>query len=216
MNKITSAVILLGITASLELQGAGISSIQRPVYVGINGGFGSTTWGFLVPLDGKQNSALSISTPVRASEGGGVYGGFAGYELTRYFAIEAGYRCYPNAKLTYDSFSVYAFDHNGKISFETATDTLNLMAKVMLTLPQTQVRLFSSFGVAGVHRFDEIKQKWRATPSFGAGLNADLNERLIIEIGFNYTAGYGESELNPANSYIPFLYSATLGLGFRI
>lgn len=216
MNKIIPVLsILLGLIVSLEVQSDSPSFVHRPVYAGINGGFGSTTWGFLVPSYDNQNSALSISTPIRVNEGGGVYGIFAGYEFTRYFAIEANYRNFPDAALTYDSFSMYSFDHDGETELLTETDTLNLMAKVMLTLPGSAARLYSSFGVAGVHRLDGMNRQWKPSAAFGAGFNADLTERLMIEIGFNYTAGYGESEINPANSYIPFLFSATLGLGFR-
>lgn len=217
MHKLTMILsIVYGVLESALLQGATVPPFQKAFYIGVNGGFGATTWDGLVPLQEKQNIALSISAPVKVYEGGGVYGAFAGYEFTPYFAIETSYRHYPSAKIIFDQFSLFAFDHEDRLSFDSRTYTVNLMAKVMLILPNTTARLFSSFGVAGVHRSDELIQQWQPSPTFGAGFNTYISQHLMAEFGFNYTAGYGESELNPAYSYIPFLYSVTLGLAYRI
>lgn len=190
--------------------------LYKPFYVGISGGVGSTTWKGLVPSQENQNMALNISTPVYVQEGGQVYGAFAGYELTPYFALEGYYRRYPQAVVRFDDFSMYAFEHNQRVSFNTDTEALSLMAKVMLTIPNTIVRVYSSFGMAGVHRKDEITNLVQKSPAFGAGLTANVTQHVMVDLGFNYTAGYGESELNPAKTYIPFLYSVSIGLAYRI
>ena len=56
----------------------------------------------------------------------------------------------------------------------------------------------------------------RVTPTFALGFNYNLSEHIMAELGANYTAGYGESELNPAKDYVPFLYSAFVQLAYRI
>lgn len=184
-------------------------------YSGVSGGYGSTTWQGLVPSMENKNMALSISTPTSVQEGGGVWGAFLGYELTPYFALEASYMKYPDAHITFDKDSLFSFNNDGRTLLHTKTDTGSIMGKVMLFIPKTMVRLYSGAGVAGVERHDEINSNWRLSPTFGVGLNYNFTPRIMGEIGSNYTAGYGESELNPAKDFVPFLYSVFLRLGLR-
>ena len=185
-------------------------------YAGGCGGYGATTWAGLVPSEDNQNVAISISAPTLASEGGAVWGLFAGYELSPYFAIEANYMHYPDATLTFDEMSLFAFDHEDKVTLITHTDTASLIAKIMLVIPHTTVRAFSSAGVAEIRRKDEINEIWRVSPTFGVGFNYNLNAHTMVEIMNNYTAGYGESEINPVKDYVPFLYSVSLRLAYRV
>lgn len=75
---------------------------SHPFYVGVTGGYGATTWGNLVPKD-PDNYALNTSVPLRVSEGGKVWGLFAGYQFIPAFALELSYMRYPNAKIYFDS-----------------------------------------------------------------------------------------------------------------
>ncbi|WP_241972180.1 hypothetical protein [Legionella cherrii] len=61
---------------------------HHPFYIGAIAGFGSTTWQGLVPSEENQNVALMLSTPIDVEEGGSAWGVLAGYEFTRFFAIE--------------------------------------------------------------------------------------------------------------------------------
>jgi hypothetical protein len=190
--------------------------LNHPFYVGATVGYGSTTWQGLVPTEKNKNEVLSISTPISVTEGGTVWGFFLGYELNPYFALEATYSRYPDATVSFDEFSLFAFDYDGQRDLFTRTETLSAMAKVMLIVPRTVVRVYSSAGVAEVHRWDNMTQSRRLSPSFGVGLNYPLSEHVMGELGANYTAGYGESEINPAKDYVPFLYSGFLRLAYRI
>ena len=190
-------------------------AFRYPIYAGVTGGYGSTTWQGLVPSVGNQNMALSISTPTLVQEGGGVWGLFAGYEFTPYFAIEANYMHYPDARIVFDPDSLFSFDNDGHTVLITHTDTGSLMGKVMLIIPRTTLRLYSSAGVARIERTDEINKNWRFSPTFGVGVNYNFTPRIMGEFGSNYTAGYGESELNPAKDFVPFLYSVFLRIGLR-
>ena len=192
------------------------AAFQHPFYVGVTAGYGSTTWQGLVPSDANKNEAMSISTPISVTEGGGVWGGFAGYELNPYFALEAHYMHYPNAKVSFDEFSLFAFENEGILDLHTQTETISVIAKVMLMVPRTTVRVYSAVGVAETHRRDELTDSRRFTPTFGMGLNYNLTEHIMAELGANYTAGYGESELNPAKDYVPFLYAGFVRLAYRI
>lgn len=179
----------------------------HPLYLGAVGGWGSTTWEGLVPRADKQNAAMSISTPVSVQEGGRVWGFSAGYELIPEFALEANYMVFPNAKINFDEYSLYTFEQ-GIVSLNTKTQTVSLSAKIMFQIPDApSIRLFSSAGVASVFRQDDINSCYRISPTFAFGLNRMLSDRILIEIGANYTAGYGESEINPVMDFVPFLYS---------
>lgn len=189
--------------------------ITHPFYAGVAGGFGSTTWEGLVPAVNNQSAALSLSTPTGATEGGGVWGFLAGYEFTRYFAIEANYLHFPNARISFNPISLFSFLNNGMTEFITQTETINLMGKIMLALPNSSARIFSSAGAAGIHREDALYDHWHASPTFGVGLNYDISPHFMGEIAGNYTAGYGEAQLNPTDVYFPFLYSVTVRLAYR-
>lgn len=191
------------------------NKFKYPFYVGLSGGYGWTTWGGLVPPKNKQNFAMSMSTPTFVNEGGALWGAFAGYEILPTAAIEAAYMRYPNAKVTFDSTSLFTFVHNGRTYFTTRTEVVSLMGKIMLIIPRTDIRLYSSLGAAEVHRTDRLKDHWLLSPSFGAGVNYNVNECVMVELGASYAAGRGEPELSPAEDYFPFVYSVFLRLAYR-
>lgn len=190
-------------------------ALAYPFYFGISGGYGSTTWKGLVPSADKQNEALSISIPINVQEGGEAWGAQLGYEFTPHFAIEASYKHYPKATIHFDTESLFAFDNNNKIRFVSNAESLSLMAKAMIGLLDTNIRFYSSAGIANVHRKDEVLSQWLLSPTFGLGFNYNFNQHFMGELGINYTAGYGESELNPAETFIPFLYSVFISFSFR-
>jgi hypothetical protein len=191
------------------------NKFRYPFYLGVSGGFGSTTWFGLVPATNKANSALALSTPTNVSEGGGMWGVFAGYEFLPEFALEFNYNHYPTANIYFSSRSLFCFQHAGITHFSSNTEDVGLMGKVMFVIPRTTVRLYSSAGVAGVHRHDLLSQIWRTSPTFGFGLNYNFTSHVMGEMGANYTGGYGESELTPATDYVPFLYSVFMRLAYR-
>lgn len=195
---------------------ANSTEIQHPFYLGALGGIGSTTWYGLVPSDENQNIALSLSTPIDSKEGGNIWGVFVGYELIPSFAIETTYMKYPNATLVFDPISLFSFKHEGTTVLVTHTETANIMGKVMFYPFKTPIRIYSSLGAASVHRNDILVNHWRLTPTFGAGINYNFTPHIMGELGGNFTAGYGESQLNPTETYYPFLYSAFIRLAYRI
>ncbi len=213
MQKLLCVILFSSISAAYAVDKSE-QLFSHPFYFGGVGGWGSTTWQGLVPKAENQNWAISLSTPVAVEEGGGVWGLTLGYELTPSFAFEANYMAFPDAKITFDEYSLYSFQENSLI-LNTKTQTASLSAKLMLIVPKTSVRLFSSAGVAGVFRQDQINNSYRVSPTFGFGINVLLTERILAEIGTNYTAGYGESEINPVLDFVPFLYSVFAKVAFR-
>lgn len=189
---------------------------RYPLYVGLIGGIGSTTWTGLVPADEDQNVALNMSTPTEVQEGGPIWGAFIGYELFTYFALEVNYTKYPHARVHFDPISIFSFDNDGKQDFMTHTETVSLSAKVMVPIPRTTVNIYSTAGVARLHREDMLFDDWRVTPTFGLGLNHNFTSHIMGDIGANYTAGFGDAQLNPSDTYYPFLYSGFVRLAYRV
>jgi hypothetical protein len=198
------------------------SSTPYPLYVGAIGGYGSTTWEGLVPSTSTraQSEVLNMATPIEVREGGGIWGFLLGYELNPYFAIEANYVKYQESEISFAYKEEYVIsffenDHPGQAKFTTNTETLSLMGKIMLFVPNTKLRVYSSAGLARLHRQDILLSDWRTTPTFGVGFNYPLSERVMGGIDGNYTAGYGESRVTPADTYYPFLYSFSVRLAYR-
>lgn len=217
MRNIKLNECFLGVFISILCQHAMAKNIeiQHPFYIGALGGIGATTWDGLVPSEENQNLALSLSTPIDSKEGGGVWGIFAGYEFLPYFGVETNYMKYPNATLVFDPISLFSFKNNEQTILLTHTETVNLMGKFMFYIPRTTVKLYSSLGAAGVHRKDLLVSNWHLSPTFGFGVNYNFTPRIMTELGANYTAGYGESQLNPTETYFPFLYSGFVRLAYR-
>lgn len=193
---------------------AQIPKFQHPFYIGASAGYGATTWSGLVPAPENQNEATNMSTPINASEGGGIWGAFAGYEISPSFALETNYMHFPNAQVIFDEFSIFQTDHETTV-LNTQTETVNVMGKFMIFVPNTLIRVFSSVGGAGIRRSDILYEGWHISPTFGLGFNYNFTPHLMSEIVANYTAGYGEAQLNPTDLYFPFLYSLSMRLAYR-
>lgn len=185
-----------------------------PGYLGVTCGYGATTWGYLIPPD--ENAALSLSTPNRVSENGTLWGLYGGYEINHSFALEASYMHYPTAKVYFDDVSLFTFENN-LAGFVTHTQALSFVGKFMIVIPRnTDFRLYSSVGAAGIHRDDLMNNAWKLSPKFGVGLTYLITEHMMAELGIEYLAGDGVSELNPAESFIPFLYAGFARLAMRL
>ncbi len=188
---------------------------ENPWYVGAGLGYGSTTWRALVPNVSNQNLALSMSTPVEVQEGGLLWGVGGGMEVIPQFQVEFNYWKYPDATVTFDPDSLYAFENDGKTSFKTNTYTLNLQGKFLVPWQDTHLRLFASAGAAWLNRQDELLKNEAISPTFGVGLNYGFSEHWMGEFAFIYTAGDGESELNPSADFMPFLYGIFTRIYYR-
>lgn len=213
LNKKIAALLITCSTLFTSLHASGIDNDNHPFYVGVTGGWGSTTWGNLVPE--TLNKAMDLATPIHVNEGGGVYGLFTGYEFFPQFALEASYLRYADAKLYFDDMSGFYWDHDMTSRLITKTSRYALSAKFMIFIPHSKIRAYSSFGAAEEYRSDSATQKWRLSPIFGVGFNYDITKHVMVELGTEYVAGYGESETDPAEHFMPFLYSVYLQLAYR-
>lgn len=214
IKKLNVSALVLLCSSSFLSHAETPNIFNRSVYAGAMFGFGSTTWEGLVPTKANQNLAINMSTPISVREGGRTWGFLAGYEFTRYFALEANYIRFADANIAFDEVSIFSFDHDGSRSFNTQTEAYSVMGKIMLVVPNTDLRVYSSAGIANLHRQDMIMDDWRITPTFGVGVNYHFTEQIMGEIGGNYVAGFGESQLNPTDTFYPFLYSVSFRLAY--
>jgi len=189
--------------------------VDNAWYLGAGLGYGSTTWRALVPNIANQNLALSMSTPIDVKEGGLLWGFGGGIEVIPQFQIEVNYWHYPGATVNFDQDSLFAFENNGKTSFYTQTYTFNLQGKFLVPWKDTKLRLFGSAGAAWLNRNDELLHNETISPTFGVGLNYGFSEHWMGEFAFIYTAGDGESELNPSEDFMPFLYGIFTRIYYR-
>ncbi|MBN9231599.1 MAG: hypothetical protein BGO90_09485 [Legionella sp. 40-6] len=216
LKKIISRCIFYFCTFNCFATTVHLDYQKHPLYLGPIGGYGSTTWQGLVAPKESQNEALTMSTPIDVEEGGATWGVMAGYEFTPYFALEASYLRYPSSTVYFNEFSLFTFTHEGLSQLTTHTDSINLVGKIMLLIPESNFRIFSSAGATALYRRDLIIDDWRMSPTFGVGVNYNFTEHLFGELAGYYTAGYGESRLSPVDTYYPFLYSVTARIAYRI
>lgn len=190
--------------------------VENPWFVGGVLGGGSTTWKGLVPEKSKQNAAINLSTPINVEEGGLVWGVAAGVEAFKNFQLQFDYMSYPDATIYYDPDSLYALDHDGNTQFTSSTYAWSIQGKFLVPWKESNLKVFAAGGVAWVGRRDYILQDDLVSPIFGVGLNYSFVKNLMGEVAFSYTSGYGKSELNPADDFIPFLYAVFARVYLRL
>lgn len=189
---------------------------QYPFYFGLGVGYGATTWGGLVPERRNSTPAMLLATPIDTSENGTSWMVFAGYELNHHFSVEGKYERYPTARIIFDGEnSLYSYYHNGSTFFSSQTESVGLMGKLLMDIPSTPLRAYSTFGIAGVHRSDTLLNRWNLGPTFGVGVNYPFDKHWMGEFGFTYTGGNGESEQTPCDDYTPFIYGAFFKIAYR-
>jgi hypothetical protein len=197
----------------------------NPVYIGVLGGWGSTDWRMLVPkCHGTKNditnckNLIDASAPLSAGDSGFIWGATAGYEIQPHFAIEGTVIRFPDTTITFNK--VYNFytklNNIDDETIRSITWAYYLVAKFMVQIGNTPIRGFANAGPELTYRKDILADCVRINPTFGVGLDYLVAAHAMVEIGFQYIAGYGESNTKPASCYIPFLYSLHLKLMARI
>jgi len=70
-------------------------------------------------------------------------------------------------------------------------------------------------GAALVERSDVINKSSCITPYMSAGLNYSFTRHWILESGFQYYTGFGASEVEPVNDFIPFAWDVYGRLAYQ-
>lgn len=178
------------------------------LYAGLSIGYGQTTWPELVTKD----KLVYVSAPVEAHDFGTIWGVFLGYQFGRSFALEANYTRYPNTRLFFDEYTFYYPVRE----FTTHTQVFSTLAKFIIPIANSRINAFLDAGVGFTHRNDILAKVTRVGPTFGLGFMSNASRRILVELGFEYYAGYARSNHLPVKDFIPFVYGVYFKLGVRI
>lgn len=188
-----------------------------PVYLGIDGGWGTTDWHHFIAKANTADelSSLSLSLPISANDSGIVYGAYLGIEISPFFAMELNYMRFPETTVIFENQSLYFMDIPGQVNMPSSTYAYNLVGKFMVPIGHSHLRGFANAGAGLIHRRDVLVDTAHVGPTFGIGLNEIFLSRLMLELAFQYYAGFGKATFEPAFNFIPFLNTVHLKLSYR-
>ncbi|MDP1573930.1 MAG: hypothetical protein Q8L78_03225 [Coxiellaceae bacterium] len=193
---------------------------SRTVYVGVNVGGGSTEWQYLVDTT-DPDGTTSGTTPTDVSEGGPSWGVVFGYLVGKNFAFELQYMQFANSTITLDG-NTYPqvtcsddFDRTGCSPMVSKTDAYSLSGKLFVPVGKTHMRVFAAVGAGLVQRSDVINHTSSVAPYMSAGLDYNFTRHWILESGFQYYTGFGASEVDPVDDFIPFAWDAYARIAYQ-
>src|SRR3990167_9346267 len=202
---------------------------SKTVYFGVNMGGGYTTWKYLIDTTDAGTTAQT-SLPIGVQEGGPSWGVVFGFDIAKNFAIELQYMQFADAHIQFASGSAYV-DSNGNpvLSMVSKTDAYSLSGKFFVPVGvQTHLRAFAAIGAGLVERRDPLIDEDPnglppgnvtlscVSPYMSAGLDYNFTRHWIVESGFQYYTGFGASEINPVDSFVPFAWDAYGRLAYQL
>lgn len=200
---------------------------KNPFYLGAVIGYGSTDWSMLVihcdPNDAQCDqdmvALLSESAPVAAGDDGAAWGVTVGYEINPTWALESSFIRFPTTLVHINASSLFyttAFPNTVAANFSSETWGFILVGKFMTQIAHSGVRGFANAGLDITHRQDIFTEKSQISATFGVGVNYVFQSDVMLELFFQYIAGYGRSNEIPIVYYMPFLYTVGVKLLYRM
>lgn len=200
---------------------------KKTTYIGVNLGGGSTEWKYLVDTVDGTIPASVMSTPESVVEGGPSWGIVFGYDVTKNLAIEMEYTRFADANIKFSPTSRYVLiDHVSQMISK--TQAYSLSGKFFAQVAHTRLRAFAGVGASLVSRGDvlardnasstnttTIKTLSCMTPYMAAGLNYTAERHVLLESGFQYFTGFGQSEIHPVYGFVPFVWDAYFRLAYQ-
>ena len=214
--------------------------VNNPFYFGGSLGYGNTNWSEITttPYEYPSNNEVAYSAPISATSGVFASGAFMGYQFSPHFMVEADYTHFDTTQVGFQTTADYGggytntFDnYYGISSLNTETNAYSLLGKILVPFGSTKVYVYADAGVTYVQRVDEsvvwdpqittttpfqLQDIGHFGPSFGFGLAYNITQHIFSEAAFQYTTGYGQANLLPAEDYIPFIYTLMFNLGIRV
>jgi OOP family OmpA-OmpF porin len=204
---VVSAIAALGLTSVAFAGGipevmpeapAAVASSDTGIYIGLNGGFGMTNW---------KNVGDDVGNV--SSDNGFVGRAFLGYNINRYFAIEAGYSYFfnkvstdTNTALGIDKIKTQAVDTYFKGNLP-VVDNFDLYAKLGAGWLFTQHNPCANNWTGGNSNNINV--------AFGAGADYYITPNVIANIEWTRIAGNAKVGTN----YIPNTDAFMLGLRYK-
>ena len=192
--------------------------VDRPFSAGVLLGYGTTNWRMLDAYcqgDAACLMLLPYSTPVNSDDSGFAYGLQLGYQIEENFALELTYRRFANTRIYFAQYNSYKnLPHDKATSITSSVFAYSLMGKFYAPMGSSAYYAYASGGPSITHRYDALSRFSHVNFAFGMGLGRVLWERLRAEVDFFYSTGYDHATMTPAESYVPFLFSANLRLAY--
>lgn len=210
----------------------------KTVYFGVNLGGGTTEWSYLV--DTTDADQVGGNTPVHVTEGGPSWGVALGYDVSKNFDIELQYMQFANSNIDLGENSQYT-DQNGNsiTNIVSKTQAYSLSGKFLAQVGHTHLRAFASVGAGVVVRSDPLvgyhftpsdnpplygssnytgknSDVTCVTPYLSSGLVYSFTRHWMLESGFQYYTGFGQSNVYPVGTFIPFAWDAYGRLSYQI
>ncbi|OGO94472.1 MAG: hypothetical protein A3F10_02925 [Coxiella sp. RIFCSPHIGHO2_12_FULL_42_15] len=192
---------------------------RRPFYIGPLLGYGSTDWSMLVAncnQDPVCASGITMSAPLGAGDSGWVWGGTIGYEVKPFWALESMFMRFPSTTVLFQGGYNYYTQYYNLTTLRSTTWAFMGVAKFMTQIAHTGWRGFANAGIDFTFRDDVLNESMRINPTFGVGINYVLPHNIMFELAFQYVSGYGEANIVPAATYMPFLYTVHAKLMYRV
>jgi hypothetical protein len=186
------------------------ASLKHPLIIGVGTGYGNTDWQFLT----SKNPMAQLSSPDSAKDQGIAENLFLAYQFSPRFLLEASFTHFSTSFVHFVKGNIYDPNYNA-FTLKSHTQTINFSSQLSLPIQHSKFFIYSSLGASITHRNDKLNNRWHLGPLFGGGIGYEPTKKTFTEFGFDYTAGYGEAEVNPANDYIPFTYYIYFQVGTR-
>lgn len=219
--------------------------VEHPFYFGGGLGYGNTNWSEITTTPSSSTASnpggnpVAEAAPISANSSVFASDAFIGYQFSPHFMLEGDYTHFNstqvNFQTTQEAFGsvVPFFNDYGISQLNTGTNAYTLLGKILVPLGfLTRVYVYADAGVSYVQRVDysmekldyystayspfELSDIGHFGPSFGFGFHYDFMPHLFTEASFQYTTGYGTANAQPAQNYIPFIYSLMFNLGIRV
>lgn len=197
-----------------------------PWYIGGSIGYGNTDWAQLV----SKEAGVSSAVPDAATDSGLAYSFLTGYKFTPNFAIQFTYQQFPTSSLKFDSEG----NTYNIASMKSSTFALDLVAKLMVPIFNSQFRAYTGLGPAFMHRKDYDLQplsdqnfnpfenkyagenEWNLGAVFVGGFEYDMGQHWLADLGFTFFTGNGKASSLPVQAYFPFVYTVMFTLAYRL
>ena len=193
------------------------------LYVTAGSGWADTSWSMLDAhgkKDGISNFIYSTN-PQSASDKGADFNIGAGYNFSDHLAIEADYFHFANSNIAFDTDPetlaiAKAFYPNMPDSgkFSSKTYAFQLVSKFGIPFYHDRFKAYVDIGPGYVRRSDVLAKIGRIGGSFGGGLDYEFDKKWSMNTSFSYLTGYGKSVIDPADKYIPFIYTVNANIAY--
>lgn len=190
---LTSVAFAGGLPEEMPAAPAAIASSDIGIYLGLQGGWERTNY---KDLDTISNMLAQANVDI-AKDNGAVGRAFLGYDINRYFAVEAGYSYFFN-KVTF----------NNEDNIKTQAADLYFKGKLPVV---DNFDLYAKLGAGWLFAKGDDVNRDNINVAFGAGADYYITPNVIANVEWTRIAGYSKF----GKDYIPNTDAFMVGLRYK-